>query len=251
MPTENTDYRITNERSEITHAILSADTRYKKAQKIFSILTHFTKIKSAKLLDIGTGSGHIAKAFSNYGSKVCSIDPHDLRVEKIGYEFIQMTGTKIPYREQEFDIVISNHVIEHVEDQKEHLDEIYRVLKPGGIFYLATPSKFTFMEPHYRILFLSWFSRKFSAKYLRLVRNKTWDIQPLTSSMIINLAEKRFDVVELSPHIMHQPKKYSLDMMPGLHFIFEKIPFGLWRMMAPFLPTIILILRKQELVTDT
>ncbi|MCA1949663.1 MAG: class I SAM-dependent methyltransferase [Treponema sp.] len=38
------------------------------------------------------------------------------------------------------DIVLASHVIEHVNNPKVFVDEIYRVLKPGGYFFITTPN---------------------------------------------------------------------------------------------------------------
>jgi SAM-dependent methyltransferase len=47
--------------------------------------------------------------------------------------------TSIPFDSSTFDIVICNHVLEHIVDYKKALTELYRVLKPGGIAILQTP----------------------------------------------------------------------------------------------------------------
>ena len=51
----------------------------------------------------------------------------------------QINLMEIPYDAQHFDMVICNHVLEHVPDMKQCLSEIYRVLKEGGIAILQTP----------------------------------------------------------------------------------------------------------------
>ncbi len=45
----------------------------------------------------------------------------------------------IPFGDTEFDIVIANHVLEHVSDDMRALKELQRVLKPGGFAVLQTP----------------------------------------------------------------------------------------------------------------
>ena len=52
-------------------------------------------------------------------------------------------GKKIPFSDGEFDYVFSTEVMEHVPEPKEFLNEIYRVLKPGGILIMTVP----FMQP--------------------------------------------------------------------------------------------------------
>lgn len=47
--------------------------------------------------------------------------------------------TKIQFGKNHFDIVICNHVLEHINDDIQALEEIYRVLKPGGFAILQVP----------------------------------------------------------------------------------------------------------------
>ncbi len=47
--------------------------------------------------------------------------------------------TKLSFIDEVFDIVIANHILEHVPDDAAALREIFRVLKPGGIAILQTP----------------------------------------------------------------------------------------------------------------
>ena len=47
--------------------------------------------------------------------------------------------TAIPYRNESFDLVVCNHVLEHVPDDRRALSEIFRILKPGGSAILQTP----------------------------------------------------------------------------------------------------------------
>lgn len=46
---------------------------------------------------------------------------------------------RIPFQSQSFDIVLCNHVLEHVQDDKMCMKEIFRVLRPGGWAILQTP----------------------------------------------------------------------------------------------------------------
>ncbi|MEG1555442.1 MAG: class I SAM-dependent methyltransferase [Bacteroidales bacterium] len=48
-------------------------------------------------------------------------------------------ATHIPFEENWFDMVICNHVLEHIPSYEQALAEIYRVLKPNGIAILQTP----------------------------------------------------------------------------------------------------------------
>lgn len=46
---------------------------------------------------------------------------------------------EIPFAEASYDVVICNHVLEHVDDDAKAMGEIYRILKPGGFAILQVP----------------------------------------------------------------------------------------------------------------
>lgn len=48
-------------------------------------------------------------------------------------------ATNIKYADESFNILICNHVLEHIPDYRKALSEFYRILKPGGIAILQTP----------------------------------------------------------------------------------------------------------------
>jgi ubiquinone/menaquinone biosynthesis C-methylase UbiE len=52
---------------------------------------------------------------------------------------VALSATEIPFQEKTFDCVICSEVLEHIENDGKALDEIYRVLKPGGVFVLTAP----------------------------------------------------------------------------------------------------------------
>jgi SAM-dependent methyltransferase len=47
--------------------------------------------------------------------------------------------TKLSFENETFDIVFSSHVLEHIEDDRKAMSEVYRVLKPGGFAVLQVP----------------------------------------------------------------------------------------------------------------
>lgn len=57
----------------------------------------------------------------------------------IGPDFEKIDATEIPYAECSFDLIIANHILEHISEFEKALKEFYRVLKPGGYAILQTP----------------------------------------------------------------------------------------------------------------
>lgn len=134
--------------------------RNKKAEMIFNVLTDYIgkKPEGLKILDIGCGNGGICSYFSNKGNVLSGVDIEDVRAESTGFEFKLVDSALLPFKDNLFDIVISNHTIEHIPEQNKHLEEIKRVLKKDGIIYLATPNKSSpIMEGHIgNDIVLSW-----------------------------------------------------------------------------------------------
>ncbi len=166
------------------HATLDLGTRIAKARKIERLLN--LPSSRQKILEVGTGAGGIAYYFAMHAGvprTVEAVDVKDQRQVTEGYGFTVVASTTLPFPEGSFDAVISNHVIEHVggrEDQLHHLEEIGRVLKADGLAYLAVPSRWMLVEPHYRLPFLSWLPRSWRSTYVRMAKKGShYDCEPL------------------------------------------------------------------------
>lgn len=53
-----------------------------------------------------------------------------------------MGGDQLHCEDETFDVVVSLDVFEHIPDTERHLREVWRVLRPGGTYALATPNKY-------------------------------------------------------------------------------------------------------------
>jgi len=229
-----------------SHASLNEATRLKKATKITSVLEKHVDLAQCDLLDIGTGSGHIVQLISKKCKTATSVNLNDERIVKEGYTFIVVDDVYLPFDNESFDVVISNQVIEHIPVQDIHINEIYRVLKKGGIAYIATPSKYTLIEPHFKLPFLSWLPRSLSNFYVKLFNHKKWDIYPLTLGKLMKMVMPKFEIEDMSLKIIKHPKDYQLDMFPLLQPLLKILPVFILRLLHPFLPSFIVILHKKQ-----
>lgn len=170
----------------LPHVALDLASRDRKALKIERLLDLASRRRPLRMLEIGTGSGGIAHYFGTHPRLQCevtAVDVSDNRRVHEGYSYRQVQGVELPFEDASFDVVISNHVIEHVGDadaQGHHLSEIRRVMRPDGAGYLAVPNRWMLTEPHYRLKFLSWWPRGWRTPYLRLMRKgEFYDCEPL------------------------------------------------------------------------
>ncbi|MFQ5334755.1 MAG: class I SAM-dependent methyltransferase [Flavobacteriales bacterium] len=94
--------------------------------------------KDVKILHLAPEK-HLSRVLLNFGFKhyVCG----DLFIEEYSYpDYVQnMNVLSIPYKDNYFDIIICNHLLEHVPNDIEAMRELYRVLKKSGKAILQVP----------------------------------------------------------------------------------------------------------------
>jgi 2-polyprenyl-6-hydroxyphenyl methylase/3-demethylubiquinone-9 3-methyltransferase len=108
---------------------------------------HWTQLTA---LDVGCGGGFMAEALSQRGAQVVGIDiAEDLlavatthgQSKQLNIHYQVGSAYSLPFKDESFDHVVCVDVIEHLENKKRAIQEIYRVLKPGGYFLFDTISK--------------------------------------------------------------------------------------------------------------
>ena len=83
------------------------------------------------------------------------------------FSYVQGDGRQLPYSDKEYDIVFSNSTIEHVgtfDDQYKFASEIRRT---GKRYWVQTPNKRFFMEPHLITPFIHYLPQRFQEKLIR------------------------------------------------------------------------------------
>lgn len=107
-----------------------------------------------RFLDFGCGRGGLVAKVSYLCTEYHGVDVNPQAVEVARKDHPQHTFNAIddsgrtPYPDDHFDTIALVEVIEHVPDERQTLNEIARILKPGGTFILTTPHKgwLTFLD---------------------------------------------------------------------------------------------------------
>ena len=119
---------------------------YIQGLKLRYALEDLTQVRSGLLVDVGCGGGNMAKAIKRERPEL-SVEGVDIsksaiewaRREPEGAEFRLAEPERLPHDDQVASAVTMFDVLEHLDDPSRALREIARVLKPGGLFYLAVP----------------------------------------------------------------------------------------------------------------
>lgn len=231
------------------HAVLDLPSRERKARKIARLIGAEPGSPARRLLEVGTGSGGIAHWFGQAGPMqwdVESVDVEDVRRLEDGYRFTRVEGVELPFADGAFDVVVSNHVIEHVGDiaaQSRHLRELGRVLRPDGVGYLAVPNRWMLVEPHYKLAFLSWLPRRLRSPYLAWRRGiEHYDCEPLSTPALEQLLARAGWTYEA---VGIEAVRVMRELEPGSRglALFDGLPGWAKRGLQPWLPTLIYRLR--------
>lgn len=112
-------------------------------------------LRSKKCLDIGTGTGEIAFLLSKNAGPEGEVYGVDLTPKMLEYAEIKMKDRDLPkpvifevgdalslrFEDGSFDVVTSGYMLRNVTDVQKAVDEMYRVLRPGGVAVVAELSK--------------------------------------------------------------------------------------------------------------
>lgn len=131
------------------------------------------------VLEVGCGVGKGAELFQEKCENYTAIDKNEALINHLQekYPDFKFIDAFIPpfqgVEDNSFDVVVTQQVIEHIEDDHFFLREIYRVLKPGGYAIITTPNK-----------------------NLSLSRNP-WHVREYLPEEMREILEKYFEKVEL------------------------------------------------------
>lgn len=194
--------------------------RSNKARQIEAVVADFIgrPVVGMATLDIGCGNGGISDWLAE-DNRHSAVDVADQRKGACDYDFALVSDERLPFDDDSFDLVLSNHVIEHVSDQQSHLREIRRVLKPSGCVYLATPNKSSpIMEGHV--------GNEMVLRYRQMA--------PLFRKCGFAVSEYALDVAK-------QPEKYAGEVAWA-----RPLPRPLLKLARPLFPSHIFMLRPHD-----
>lgn len=168
-----------------------------------------------QVLDIGCGNGnYVIDENRKLIEWAVGVDvDSDLVKKNICLDEIKIAdASNLPFKSNSFDIVISLWVLEHLKNPPKAISEIYRVLKPTGIFMFVTPNA-NFLP--LKIIHLTSFSKLNVFLNQLLYGRKEQDIfttyyKANTLSTIKNLISNKFEVKVLK--LNYDPSYTSFDL---------------------------------------
>lgn len=103
----------------------------------------WTRKPGGTLLDVGTANGTTASVALDFGFSVVGVDIHSgyaKQVAAMGVEFVEADISTANLGGRTFDVILMGDVIEHVVGAKSTIENVKRLLNPGGLLWLSTPN---------------------------------------------------------------------------------------------------------------
>jgi ubiquinone/menaquinone biosynthesis C-methylase UbiE len=107
------------------------------------VSAHLKKLPKTNWLELGCGTGHWTKFFNNNGFQITAVDNSEAMLEIArsknleNVQFLNADATRLPFPDARFSGIVSITMLEFVDDLEKGLNEIDRVLKPGGTLVLG------------------------------------------------------------------------------------------------------------------
>ena len=126
--------------------------RYFTVRRKVALITKLNESSQGRLLDYGCGTGHFLAGARRAGWQVTGLEPNARARQdaaaRVGQPILELAAlaTLAP---GSFDVVTLWHVLEHVHLLNETLDQLIRVLRPGGKLLVAVPNVDSLDAQHY------------------------------------------------------------------------------------------------------
>jgi SAM-dependent methyltransferase len=108
-------------------------------------------LEGARFLDVGCGIGTYVRRVSEIASRAYGIDVDSTRVSRGAASLSDLlvgASERLPFRDNVFDVLLLNEVIEHVGDDAAAVSEAVRVVRPGGSVVIFAPNRLYPFETH-------------------------------------------------------------------------------------------------------
>jgi ubiquinone/menaquinone biosynthesis C-methylase UbiE len=141
-----------------------------------------------KLVDVGAGQSPFKHLLNKQSTRYVALDIYS--ADDFGYQnpdVVQFDGQNIPFDDDSVDSVLCTEVLEHVENAQGLVDEMYRIVKPGGPVVITVPwsARYHYIPHDYHRFTPSRLTNMFAKFSSATVQPRGTDITAIVSKLIV------------------------------------------------------------------
>jgi len=176
------------------------------------------------LLDLGCWDGGNTAI---YGKKVHAKSLFGIEIEKNKAKIASKKGVKVkisnlnnrfPFKDNSMDVVVANHVIEHLTQTELFIKEIYRVLKKNGYAVIATPN----LASWHNVFALALGMQPFSGPHVKASSHDMKSVNKMDENKIENLLKSTEEGKDCLRHLVVMTHKELIKNLRKAGFVVEK-----------------------------
>jgi ubiquinone/menaquinone biosynthesis C-methylase UbiE len=239
--------------SELMDKMLDPESRLTKARKLLSVILHFlgrSDLHGLRVADVGCSTGFIADELTRAGGRTIGIDIDRpglaMAAERFGDRvlFTLAEGDALPLPDRSVDVIVFNHIYEHVVDPDAVVTELHRVLSDDGVIYLGLGNRLGVMEPHYKLPFLSYLPPALADRYVRASGRAEHYHERFRTRPGLRRLVRGFNVWDYTFSVIREPGRFGGDdVVPGP---LSSVPSAALKPLTPLVPTYIWVATKGD-----
>lgn len=195
------------------------------ARDSVALVERHIRLAGSRMVDVGGGAGYFAAEFRLHGAECLLVEPDHAELHSRGEPgrgSVIGDGYWLPLADASVDLCFSCNVLEHVRDPAGLIDEMIRVVRPGGLIYLSYTAWLSPWGGHEASPFHYLGGDYAMRRYIRRHGKKPKNIYgqtmfPVGVGQVLSLVRRRTDVTVVEARPRYYPRWCRfLVMLPGL-----------------------------------
>lgn len=199
--------------------ISHTDSKTSLFDKTYQFVKNYTLQKKLKLinsfnteeksiLDIGAGTGDFLKVCEKGGWRINGVEPSEKARDFAKNKNINLVEDISKIDDKQFDVITLWHVLEHIPNLTEYVQQLKSLLKPNGFLIIAVPNYKSFDSEHYKEFWAAYdvprhlwhFSKTAISKIFSFVEIKVEKILPMKfDSFYVSLLSEKYKTKKSRP----------------------------------------------------
>jgi len=236
----------------LSPAMFDPEGRRQKAEKVLAVVEDYVRDPSRlTLLDLGCSTGFMTRTYAERFGSVVGVD---IDADAIRYATAHNAAPNIRYFVRDamdtglpgssFDVATCTQIYEHVPDAGRLMDEIHRVLTPGGICFFSANNRIMAMEPHYRLPFLSLLPHTLANAYVRLTGRGSRYFETHRTVWGLRALVRNFEIIDYTRRVIQEPERFHATDLVCSGSVKQRLGVAVARYAYGLCPTYLWLLRK-------